>query len=67
MTDRMRKLPDFDVAKQESEMAELVRSLAALRPFAAEIAAHRREMYLVYLEVGFTEAQALDLAAKALP
>jgi len=26
----------------------------------------RREMFLAYVEAGFTEAQALDIAAKAL-
>lgn len=66
MTDRRKVLPDFSADKASAEMAELIRHLRTVGPFAAEIAAHRREMFLAYVEAGFTEAQALDITAKAL-
>lgn len=66
MTDRRKALPDFSADKAAEDMAEMIRHLRTVVPFAGEIAAHRREMFLAYVEAGFTETQALDIAAKAL-
>lgn len=63
--EKIRVLPNLERDQMAGEFAQLARALAQVVEQRTAIAAAKRAMFLAYVEVGFSEAQALELA-KAL-